>query len=139
MKKKFATYIVIFLIFTFGFILRSFSLQDEKHIVTISPKSAADLIAQSRAKNDFVIVDIRTPGEFKTGHLADSILIDFYSKTFVDKVNQLDKTKTYLIYCRSGNRSGRSLELFKKLKFQKVYHMASGINGWKLEGLPVIK
>jgi rhodanese-related sulfurtransferase len=66
-------------------------------------------------------------------------MIDFYSKTFSEEINRLDKGKAYLIYCRSGNRSTRSLELFQKLKFQKIYHLSSGINGWKSEGLPVVE
>ena len=139
MKNKITTAVFFFLIFTFGFILSSFSLQDDKHIVTISPKAAVDLIAQKKGDANFVIIDIRTPGEYKSGHLPDSILIDFYSKTFINKITQLDKAKTYLIYCRSGNRSSRSLELFRKLKFQKVYHMASGIIGWKSEKQQLLK
>jgi rhodanese-related sulfurtransferase len=139
MKNKFTTVIFVFLIFTFGFIIPSFSLQDDKNIVTISPKAAVNLIAQRKGDTNFVIIDIRTPGEYKSGHLPDSILIDFYSTAFADKITKLDKAKTYLIYCRSGNRSSRSLELFRKLKFQKVYHMASGIIGWKSEKHELIK
>lgn len=67
------------------------------------------------------------------------ILIDFYSTEFVYKISRLDKTKTYLRYCRSGNRQERSLELFKQLKFKRVYHMSNGINGWKLKGLPIVE
>jgi len=66
-------------------------------------------------------------------------MIDFYSRAFAEEINHLDKGKTYLIYCRSGNRSTRSLELFQKLKFQKIYHLSSGINGWKSEGLLVVQ
>jgi rhodanese-related sulfurtransferase len=87
----------------------------------------------------FAILDIRTPGEFQSGHLTKSIPIDFYSQTFADQLNRLDKTKTYLVYCRTGNRSTKSLKLFKKLKFQKIYHMASGISTWKSESFTVVK
>ncbi len=139
MKKKLIACILLSWILIFGFVFPSFSLQDDKNIVNISPKAASGLITQKKGDSRFVILDIRTPGEFKAGHLPDSILIDFYSKTFADKLKQLDKTKTYLIYCRSGNRSGRSLELFKKLKFRKVSHMDSGMIGWKSKGLPITK
>ena len=66
-------------------------------------------------------------------------MLDFYSKTFAAEVSGLDKRKTYLVYCRSGNRSARSMELFKKLEFQKIFHLSSGINSWKSEGLPLVK
>jgi rhodanese-related sulfurtransferase len=139
MKKKFLIRMVPLFIFSFGLILPSQSMTDDNSIITISPREAADLIENHKGDTGFVILDIRTPGEFQTGHLPNSILIDFYSKTFVDKLSRLDKTKRYLIYCSSGNRTGMSLELFRKMKFKRVYNMASGIIGWKLVGLPVIK
>ena len=100
---------------------------------------AADLINRHGEDADFIILDIRTPAEFQSGHLRNSLLIDFYSKTFARQIDRLDRTRTYLVYCRSGNRSGRSLKLFKQLKFQRVYNMATGINGWKALGLPIVK
>jgi len=113
--------------------------QDSSRILAVSAKEASDLIDKHSGDNEFAILDIRTPGEFQSGHLAKSIPIDFYSQTFADQLNRLDKTKTYLVYCRTGNRSTKSLELFKKLKFQKIYHFASGIGAWKSEGFAVVK
>jgi rhodanese-related sulfurtransferase len=122
-----------------GFVWPSLSDQDSERIRAVSAKEAAALIDKHNGDNEFAILDIRTPGEFQSGHLAKSVPIDFYSPTFADQLNRLDKTKTYLVYCRTGNRSTKSLELFKKLKFQKVYHMASGISAWKSEGFTVVK
>lgn len=139
MKKKHLIYLVPFCIFSILFIFPSYSLQQDNNIITVLPKEAAGLIEKHKVSTDFVILDIRTPGEYQTGHLPNSFLIDFYSKSFVDRINRLDKTKTYLLYCRSGNRTGRSLELFRKMKFKLVYHMANGIIGWKLEDLPIIQ
>ena len=139
MKQNLIAHLLLILIATFGFILPAYSLQNDQQIVTLSPKAAAELIAQRKGDSDFVIIDIRTLGEYKAGHIHDSILIDYYSKSFADKLKQLDKTKAYLIYCRSGNRSGRSIQVFIKLKFNTVYHLASGIIGWRSEGLPIVK
>ena len=139
MKKKLVTYAVPIFIICLGFVLPSLSAQDSTRIIAVSAKEAADLIDKHNGDRDFSILDIRTPGEFQSGHLPDAILVDFYSQTFADQLNRLDKTKTYLVYCRTGNRSTKSLELFKKLKFQKVYHMTSGISAWKSEGFAVVK
>jgi rhodanese-related sulfurtransferase len=119
--------------------LPSLSAQESTRIMTVSAKEAADLIDKHNGDSDFAILDIRTPGEFQSGHLQSAIPIDFYSQTFADQLSRLDKEKKFLIYCRTGNRSTRSLEIFKKLKFQKVYHMANGISTWKSEGFPVVK
>ena len=139
MKKKPITYAIPIFIIYLGFVLPSLSAQDSTRIIAVSAKEAADLIDKHNGDSDFAILDIRTPGEFQSGHLQSAILIDFYSQTFADRLSRLDKEKKFLIYCRSGNRSTRSLEIFKKLKFQKIYHMANGISTWKSEGFPVVK
>ena len=139
MKKKYIVFAILVVVICLGFVLTSQSDPDSKHITAVSAKEAAELIDKHDEDSEFVILDIRTQGEFKSGHLAKSVLIDFYSQTFAEKLNQLDKEKTYLIYCRSGNRSSKSLEIFKKLKFEKVYHMSSGIRAWKSEGFSVVK
>ena len=139
MKKKLIIYAIPIFIICLGLVLPSLSVQESTRITAVSAKEAADLIDKHNEDNDFAILDIRTPGEFRSGHLAESILIDFYSQTFADQLSRLDKEKTYLIYCRTGNRSTKSLEIFKKLKFQKIYHMASGIRAWKSEGFAVVK
>ena len=139
MQKKLLIYAILIFIICIGFVLPSLSVQDSTRIIAVSAKEAANLIDKHNGDKDFAILDIRTPGEFQSGHLPKSIPIDFYSKTFVDQLSRLDKEKTFLIYCRTGNRSTKSLEIFKKLKFQKVYHMASGISAWKSEGFTVVK
>ncbi len=106
-------------------------------IETISPKQAAELVLKEKGNADFVILDIRTFPEFQTGHLNRAILLDYYSSTFVEGLKQLDKNKIYLVYCRSGNRSGKALALFNQLGFEQVYNMAEGINGWIRAGFPM--
>ena len=139
MKKKLIIFAIPIFIICLGFILPSLSAQDNTRILTVSAKEAVDLIDKHNGDSNFAILDIRTPGEFQSGHLQSAILIDFYSQTFVDRLRQLDKGKNFLIYCRTGNRSTKSLEIFKKLKFQKIYHMANGISTWKSGGFPVVK
>ena len=139
MKKKLITYAIPIFIICLGFVLPPLSAQDSIRIIAVSAKEAADLIDKHNGDRDFSILDLRTPGEFQSGHLPEAILVDFYSQTFVDQLNRLDKKKAYLVYCRTGNRSTSSLNLFKKLKFEKIYHMSTGISGWKSQDLPVIK
>jgi len=139
MKKSLITYAIPIFIICLGLLSPSLSAQDSTHVTAVSAKEAADLIDKHGGDNTFAILDIRTPGEFQSGHLPDAILVDFYSQAFADQLNRLDKKKTYLVYCRTGNRSTSALSLFKKLKFEKIYHMSAGISGWKSQDLPVIK
>jgi rhodanese-related sulfurtransferase len=106
---------------------------------SVTPKEGAALIQKNKANPNFVILDVRTPQEFADGHIEDALNLDYYSETFLDDLDHLDKTKIYLIYCRSGNRSGKAFKFMKDLEFQNVYHIEGGITRWQAEGLPTTR
>ncbi len=80
--------------------------------------------------NDAVIIDVRTPMEFNHGHIPNALLIDISSPSFVNEIELLDKSKTYLLYCRSGNRSFYAGKEMINRGFEKVYNLVNGILGW---------
>jgi len=87
------------------------------------------------------IIDIRTPREYQAGHLKNAILINFYDPNFaknIEKAN-LDKNKPIFIYCRSGNRSGHAIRIFKELGFKDIHNLVYGINEWYQMQLPLEK
>ena len=86
-----------------------------------------------------VVLDIRTPQEFNQGRIAGAKNIDFQAPDFEQRIETLDKSKSYLVHCASGGRSTHSLALFKKHSFQSVYHLDGGIKAWQKAGLPVEK
>ncbi len=108
-------------------------------IEDITPQEAFTLIQNNRNNPDFVIIDVRTPEEFADGHIENALNIDYYSEIFRDELNKLDKNKTYLVYCRSGGRSGNALNIMKELNFREVYNISGGIIDWKAAGLPTTK
>jgi phage shock protein E len=101
----------------------------------VDPKQAEKLIAEKKV----VVLDIRTPGEFTTGRIAGAKNIDFQAPNFEQRIDGLDKTKSYLVHCASGGRSSHSLLLFKKHDFKSIYHLDGGIKAWEKAGLPVQK
>jgi len=108
-------------------------------IENITPREALNLIQDNQNNPDFVIIDVRTPQEFAEEHIENAINIDYYSETFRDELNNLDKNQTYLVYCRVGRRSRNALDIMAELNFREAYNMLDGINGWKAEGLPTVK
>jgi rhodanese-related sulfurtransferase len=93
---------------------------------------------QSYISNDNVqLIDVRTPKEFLEGHINQAINIDYYSEDFFKEISKLNTKKPVYIYCRSGKRSGESVELFQKAGFTQVYNLDSGILGWISADLPV--
>ena len=105
----------------------------------VTAQEASDLIQQNKGNPDFLIIDVRTPEEFNDGHIENAILIDFYSEDFKDEIAQLDREKTYFVYCRSGNRSGQTIDILSELGFQEVYHLSAGIREWIEQGFPIVK
>jgi len=108
-------------------------------IENITPQEAFALIQNNQDNPDFVILDVRTPEEIAHGYIENAINMNFYSETFRDELDSLDKNKTYLIYCRSGGRSGNALNIMEELNFREGYNMSGGITAWVAEGLPTTK
>lgn len=105
----------------------------------LTPEAAMRLIAAQRDNPHFVLLDVRTPGEYNKGHIPGAKLLDFYQRDFIKRLKALDRDKTYLVYCRSGNRSGRTLTLMEKLGFKRVVHLAGGILAWQRKGYALVK
>ena len=108
-------------------------------IEDITLEEAFALMEDNRYDENFVIIDVRTPEEYAGGHIEKAINLDYYSETFADELDQLDKEKTYLIYCRTDHRSGEALDMMAELGFREVYNMLGGIVQWEEVKLPTVK
>ncbi len=104
----------------------------------LNPKEASEMILKHKDDDKFVIVDVRTPDEFKKAHISGAILLDYYAADFKEKLSLLDRKKTYLLVCRSGNRSSKAMSIMKDLKFEQYFHIDGGMNAWTAEGLPTV-
>jgi rhodanese-related sulfurtransferase len=87
----------------------------------------------------YKIIDVRTYPEYNSFHIDKSILIDIYSPDFSDKIQQLDKSEKYLVYCRSGKRSLYAVNYMHSFGFPVALNLSGGIIKWIKSGKPVIK
>ena len=85
------------------------------------------------------LIDVRTPKEFKEGHIKNAGNIDFYESDFLAQMNKLDKNKPLYIYCRSGGRSGKAAKQLKEQGFTEVYDLQGGILDWKKNNFELVK
>ena len=108
-------------------------------IEDITPQEAFALIQNNQNNPDFVIIDVRTREEFSGGHIENATNIDFYSETFRVMLNNLDKNKTYLIYCRSGARGGSTLDIMAELNFEEAYNILGGMIQWQSKEFPTVQ
>ncbi len=90
--------------------------------------------SQLESEEDYLIIDVRTSEEFEQLRLPNSINIDFYNpQAFMQKLEELNKDKTYDIYCRTGSKSANTGYWMKEIGFAKTYNLLGGITEWEGE------
>ncbi len=77
-----------------------------------------------------VILDVRTPKETSRGIIPGAMKLDYKDKNFSVNLDQLDKSKTYLVYCHAGGRSSSACKMMKEKGFPKLYNLDGGYAGW---------
>ena len=109
------------------------------------PAAARDISVQDAAAllqnppEGLVIVDVRTPAEFREGHLPGAVNMDYFGGPFETQIQSLPKTAPVLLYCRTGNRSGSAYGAMTKAGIGNILHMHEGIIVWQQLGLPLEK
>ena len=84
-------------------------------------------------KEDIQLLDVRTPKEIKQGFIKTAKFANFFDPDFhIKAAKQLQKSESVYLYCRSGNRSGKSAKMLQKEGYQ-VYNILGGYRQWKLE------
>ena len=91
----------------------------------------------ARPPAGLVVLDIRTPEEFRDGHLPGARNLDFFAPDFRQQLEALAREDVpILLYCRSGNRSGQAMRLLRQWGRDDVLHLADGFRSWRAAGLP---
>lgn len=102
------------------------------------PKLSVEEFDEKRKEKDTVVIDVRTPDEYKAGHVPGAVNINVTDEAFDEKVAALDQGKTYLVYCAIGRRSARATERMKT-RLDKLYDFSGGMTAWQKAGKPVEK
>ncbi len=83
---------------------------------------------------DAVVLDVRTEEEMEEGYIQGAINIDIYQpQEFMDELGQLDKSKSYYVYCRSGNRSRQACALLNSIGISNAFNLEGGVLEWEGE------
>ena len=102
---------------------------------SVSNLGATEFLEKASTQ-DVVLIDVRTPGEFAEGNIVNALNIDVQSSSFDSQIAQLDPTKTYALYCRSGNRSGIAAEKMADAGFTSIYNATVGFTDLAAAGAP---
>lgn len=88
--------------------------------------------ADAQTDQNAVILDVRTPEEFDRGIIPNAINIDIYKgQGFIYLLEELDKSKSYYVYCHAGSRSAKACEVMHQLGFSTTYNLVGGISVWE--------
>lgn len=126
MKKQIIQLLIVIL--GLGLLLGLSLLMNKKN-----DSSQIELLSASEFQKTFsetpgaILVDVRTPEEYNSAHISGAINIDFQSQNFISEIQNLDKAKTYFIYCQSGNRSGQAVSKMEKIGFLNIKELDGGI------------
>lgn len=82
-------------------------------------------------KEKATVIDVRTEGEVASGYIkGTTVFADVNASDFNSKIGKLDKSKTYVVYCRSGARSAKAANIMLQNGFKNVYNLNGGIMNW---------
>lgn len=88
-------------------------------------------ISQNEIPEKAILIDCRTPEEFSEKNIEGAINIDIMALDFLNEISSLDKMETYVVYCRTGGRSRRAVDLMQSLGFREAYNLKGGIVAYK--------
>ncbi|UXP31367.1 rhodanese-like domain-containing protein [Reichenbachiella agarivorans] len=100
--------------------------------------SAKEFQEKYKTQSEAVLLDLRTSEEISEGMIEGATQLDFHNPEFNDELLELDRSKTYFVYCAAGGRSGRTAQIMRENGFTSVYDLDGGISNWKESGLPVV-
>ncbi len=103
-------------------------------IEKITAEKAQNLIQ----KESPVVLDFRTPGEFEQGHIDGAMNINFFSENFSQQLDSLNREKTYLVHCRTMNRTVPAAGMMYQMGFRHIYVLDGGIIAWEHADLPLV-
>ena len=129
--KNLLAFFLFFTLFGLAGCAQQTTSQATRHV------AAADAKRLIEQNPDLVLLDVRTPDEFSQGHVQGARNLDFYAPNFEQQLTALDSTKTYLLYCASGNRSGKAAKMLEGHNFGTVYNSTAGFQELKSAGVPV--
>jgi rhodanese-related sulfurtransferase len=98
---------------------------------------SVELWAQAVEGEGVVVLDVRTPEEYATGHIAGAVNVDVSAETFLSQAGALDPAASYGVYCRSGNRSQAAIDILTGAGFSHLLGLDGGITAWEAAGKPI--
>ena len=103
------------------------SAKTEEVTATVTMSSQPISVIDEVQMDEILLIDVRTPEEYKAGHVENALNINFFDENFTDQIKELNTDKTLYLYCRSGKRSMNASKALSALGY-KVVNLEGGYN-----------
>ena len=133
MQKLFVP-IILIVCFSVNCIAQNFLPSDK--FITLTPKEYEEKL---NATNNKWVIDVRTKGEYKKGHIKGAQNISYLGSTFSEKVAELDNSKPVFIYCETAHRSPLAARILSDIGFKEIYDLQHGFENWRNLKMPIDK
>jgi phage shock protein E len=107
----------------------------EQAVKALKPEEADKLINE---RKDVIVLDVRTPEEYTEGHIPGAKNLSFIDLDFKERLKEFEG-KPVIVHCAAGSRSTKAVNVMKFRNFPELYHLETGIKGWKEAGKTVVK
>lgn len=127
-NKKYIGFLSVFIfVLIAGALLVSGDTKVKQPISLVQTVKSSEFINLLADNSNAILLDVRTQEEYNSGHINGAINIDFRGADFVSEIQKLDKSKTYFVYCRSGNRSADAVQIMKENGINNIVELDGGI------------
>lgn len=93
--------------------------------------SQQEWVAALSQQQEAKILDVRTLPEIEEGKIPEAINLDILNpQVFMDRVEKLDKSYHYFVYCKAGSRSAQACAVMQQLGFEHTYNLEGGFSEW---------
>jgi len=109
----------------------SWANESEVNVNPVKHVEALEARTLLASNPDIQVLDVRTKGEYKRGHIDGAIRNNYFSFNFKQRLRELDLNTPYLVHCKSGHRSSGAVKVMRKEGFTNIYHLDGGYDAWK--------
>jgi len=136
MKKFLVIGLLLIILIVGGSVYFMDNLQSTATFIDLPPQQ----FSQDLQKSEYTLIDVRTLDEYNAGHIVNAQQSDYYqTQEFTAYIGALDRNGKYLVYCKTGVRSGLVMQMMRDMGFTNVSDLQGGYNAWLAAGLSVEK
>ena len=121
----------VFILSLIGLLLQACSTSSEAHI------QQAELLSLLQSDQAPIIIDVRSSGEFNSGHIPHAQHIPFWQSFTSDALDNTDKQRDVILYCEHGPRAGFAKFAYSLAGFQNIRYLQGHMTSWRQAGFPM--